>query len=129
MVNGIEVGSDYRVLAGDVLEFCRTNGCRAGVAPKWISLREAADYLRIGVKSLKAMCKARKVCYVRHGKQGRARTGEYRFQQGWLDEYIERATVEAMPPIIERFRRVKASPLVTEVFIDPRKCGNPFEEI
>lgn len=95
--------------------------------PNWLSLSQAAAYLGVGTKLLISRCRAQDVTFVRIGKAGRTRTGQYRFQTKWLDDYLERITVYARTPPIRMY--VRARPLLTgQIFIDPRDCGNPFED-
>ena len=101
-------------------------GVRQSAFPKWLSLREAADYLGVGTKFLTSRCSAREVTFVRAGHTGRGRTGRYRFRVQWLDDYLERITVHARTPPV---RIARTKPLVMgKIFIDPRDCGNPFED-
>lgn len=94
--------------------------------PKWLSLSEAADYLGVGTKLLSSRCEAREITFVRVGHTGRNRKGRYRFRVQWLDDYLERITIHAHTPPVRNYARPR--PLVTEIFIDPRDCGNPFED-
>ncbi len=91
-----------------------------------MSLSDAAAYLGMGTKLIVKLCKSRRVKHLRIGSQGRLRTGKYRFQRAWLDEYLAEAVVPTVASI-ESPRKKRAAPLVTTVFIDPNECGNPFE--
>lgn len=92
---------------------------------KWFSLTEAAEYLGIGTKSLTARCRAREITFCRLGHKGRNRQGQFRFRVRWLEEFLERHTVAAIPPRVQK--RPIHRPIPTKIFIDPRDCGNPFE--
>lgn len=115
-------------LRGDSRVITQTNLVRQPnpTSFEWMSLSEAATYLGVSTKMVRKLCTNRRLKHMRVGNQGRLRTGKYRFQRAWLDEYLANAVVPTVSTI-KPHRPKKAAPLITTVYIDPNECGNPFE--
>lgn len=59
--------------------------------PKQLTIAQASELLGIRPNSLRAMCKAGQITHRKIGPRG----GRYRFEESWLEEYLDSTVKEA----------------------------------